>query len=218
MLRDKVRTTTTLSINEIYPTIQGEGFLAGSPCLMVRFQGCNLRCPWCDQPTALVFKNPNTELSTLLEEIRSYPHKHIVLTGGEPLAQLNLHLLVYELVQDGYFVQIETNGTLWNENLKAVEDRIHITCSPKEVANWYVHPSVLKNAKELKFVVDESFSSHVLKRSEFLPFLEKGLVVLQPEGNKEKFLQKALKIQTDLLKEGYTLRVIPQLHKLIGLK
>jgi 7-carboxy-7-deazaguanine synthase len=218
MLRDKVRTSTALSINEIYPTIQGEGLLVGSPCLMVRFQGCNIRCPWCDQPSALVFKRPNTDIYAILEEIRSYPYKHLVLTGGEPLAQPNLHLLVCGLIQEGYFVQIETNGTLWNENLQVVEDRIHITCSPKWTANWYVHPFVLKNAKELKFVVDDNFSSHILKRSEFLPFLEKGLVVLQPEGNKEKFLQKALKIQKDLLKEGYTLRVIPQLHKLIGLK
>ncbi|MCS7285428.1 MAG: 7-carboxy-7-deazaguanine synthase, partial [Hydrogenobacter thermophilus] len=72
--------------------------------------------------------------------------------------------------------------------------------------------------KELKFVVDHELSYTVIKRREFMPFLEEGLVVLQPEGNKTKFLQKALELQNLLLREGYTVRVVPQMHKLIGLK
>ncbi|MEZ0360705.1 MAG: 7-carboxy-7-deazaguanine synthase QueE [Hydrogenobacter sp.] len=218
MLRDKVRTGTALIINEIYPSVQGEGLLIGTPCILVRFQGCNLRCPWCDQPSALSFKKPNANIDDILEEIAKYPQRHVVLTGGEPFAQPSLHLLIYELLSRGYSVQIETNGTLWNEKLKDVATLLHITCSPKAVVNWYVHPSILQSAKELKFVVDDELSIHALKRKDFLPFLERKLIVLQPESNKVKFLLKALEIQEHLLKEGYTVRVIPQTHKLIGLR
>ncbi|ADO45649.1 Radical SAM domain protein [Hydrogenobacter thermophilus TK-6] len=218
MLRSEVRTSTALSINEIYPSVQGEGLLIGKPCLFVRFQGCNLRCPWCDEPSALSFKRANTDLKELLQELQKYPQKHVVLTGGEPFAEPNLHLLVQELLCRGYSVQIETNGTLWNENLREVVSQVHITCSPKGVADWYVHPAVLSSAKELKFVVDHELCYNVIKRREFMPFLEEGLVVLQPEGNKTKFLQKALELQNLLLREGYTVRVVPQMHKLIGLK
>ena len=216
MLRDKTRTTTTYSVSEIYPSIQGEGLLVGTPSLFIRFHGCNLRCPWCDQPESLTFKKPNMDLESLLERVSLYHQRHVVLTGGEPMAQPDLHLLIEELIKRSYTVQIETNGTLWNEKLKDLD--IHITCSPKASAKYYVHPEVLRRAKELKFVVDDELSLNVLKREEFLPFLEKGVAILQPEGNKKHYLEKALRLQEELLREGYTVRVIPQIHKLIGLK
>ncbi|MFN3264449.1 MAG: 7-carboxy-7-deazaguanine synthase, partial [Aquificaceae bacterium] len=69
---------------------------------------------------------------------------------------------------------------------------------------------------ELKFVVDQELNSGVILQ--FREFLQKGVVVLQPEGNKEAFLQKALDIQLSLMGMGYQVRVVPQVHKLLGLK
>lgn len=217
MLRNKTGRSTTLNINDVYTSVQGEGILVGTPCIFVRFQGCNLRCPWCDEPSSLSFTNRERHLKDIMDEIEAYPHRHVVLTGGEPFAQHNLHKIVSELLNRGYSVQIETNGTLWNKYLESMAHDIHITCSPKWTAGFYVHPKILLHLKELKFVVDDVFSASVLKER-FISFLEKGCVVLQPEGNKPEFLYKALSIQEALLKDGYKVRVIPQVHKVIGLK
>ncbi len=216
MLRSEVRKTTRLSINEVYPSVQGEGLLVGTPSVFIRFQGCNIRCPWCDQPTALNFGEENYTLKELLKELSGYPHRHVVITGGEPLAHPSLTPLARALHQRGYSVQIETNGTLWQEGLEGLG--LHITCSPKWSARWFVHPEVLKRAKELKFVVDEVLTEDVVLKPEFRRHLQEGKVVLQPQGNRKEFIEKALNIQKSLLKKGFSTRVIPQIHKIIGLK
>ncbi|MFN7065667.1 MAG: 7-carboxy-7-deazaguanine synthase QueE [Aquificaceae bacterium] len=215
MLRSQVR-STSISLQEIYPTIQGEGLLVGTPSLFIRIQGCNLRCPWCDQPSALSFKEPSTRLEELLKLVESYSHRHVVITGGEPFTENALPELVKGLLRVGKRVQIETNGTLWQEDLEEVIEHIHITCSPKAVANWYVHPKVEEYAKELKFVVDEELEPANLLA--FEDFLQRKYVILQPESNKPEFLKKALELQTKLLELGYEVRVLPQVHKLLGLK
>ncbi|RMH08799.1 MAG: 7-carboxy-7-deazaguanine synthase QueE [Aquificota bacterium] len=218
MLRDKAVRTATISLNEVYTSIQGEGLLVGTPCIFVRLQGCNLRCPWCDQPSALSFSQKGVEIGKVIDLVESFPHRHVVITGGEPFAHRNLHILVRELLSLGRSVQIETNGTLWQEEIDELASLLHITCSPKGEVNWYAHPKILEHAKELKFVVDEKLSPRVLLRGEFSKFLEKGLVVLQPEGNKKEFFTKALAIQEELLRLGLSVRVIPQVHKFLGLR
>jgi len=215
MLRSEVR-KASISINEVYPSIQGEGLLVGLPSLFIRIQGCNLRCPWCDQPSALPFKSPSTSLEDLINLVETYPHKHVIITGGEPLTESSLPELVKELLKIGKSVQIETNGTLWQEELEDVAENIHITCSPKAVANWYVHQKIRKYAKELKFVVDEYLNLDVLLA--FEDFLKRSCVVLQPESNKSEFLEKALDLQNKLLSLVYEVRVLPQVHKLLGLR
>lgn len=217
MLRDQVRTANALSVNEIYETIQGEGLLVGTPSLFIRLQGCNLRCPWCDQPEALDKKEEFTKLDDILERAERSTFRHAVITGGEPLLQPEIHLLVKGLIERGFSVQIETNGTLWNEGLEEVADRIHITCSPKAAARFFVHPKILECAKELKFVVDEEFDTRVLLKNEFLPFLRKGLVVLQPESNRRDMFEKALSIVEEIAQKGFSIRIVPQIHKFLGI-
>ncbi|RUM32082.1 MAG: 7-carboxy-7-deazaguanine synthase [Aquifex sp.] len=219
MLRDKVRKTNTLiALNEVYESIQGEGLLVGLPSIFIRLQGCNLRCPWCDQPEALTFSVKSTKLSVLIEEIKKFTAKHVVITGGEPFAHKELPYIVEALLSEGYSIQIETNGTLWVEGMEKFAKEIHITCSPKGVAKFFVHPQILNYARELKFVVDEELSKEILKRKEFERFLKEGKVVLQPESNRKEMMKKALKIQKELAKEGFTVRVIPQVHKCFDLK
>ncbi|MFN7066151.1 MAG: radical SAM protein, partial [Aquificaceae bacterium] len=166
---------------------------------------CNLRCPWCDQPKALPFKKPSMSLEELLSLVQTYPHKHIVITGGEPFTEKHLSDLVKELIKLDKRVQIETNGTLWQEGLEEIAQHIHITCCPKADASWYIDPKIRRYAQELKFVVDEKLKLDVLLS--FTDFLKKGCVVLQPESNKPHFLNKALEIQLKLLNLGYQVRV-----------
>ena len=66
-------------INEIFYSLQGEGYHAGTPAVFVRFSGCNLRCPFCDTQHE-TFSLMSDE--DILNEIVRYPATMVVLTGG----------------------------------------------------------------------------------------------------------------------------------------
>lgn len=113
-------------INEIFYSLQGEGFYTGVPAVFVRFSGCNLRCSFCDTDFSSY-----TEMSEeqIVEEVLKYPTTHVVLTGGEPMLQITEKLLNL-LAANKRKVQIETNGTL-----PLPEGPIAwVTCSPKHAA------------------------------------------------------------------------------------
>jgi len=208
-----------LSVCEIYPTIQGEGFLIGSPITLIRFQGCNIYCSWCDTKYAIPFKEEvKISLEEFLEKVEKIGRKHLLLTGGEPFAHPYLGEVVQILISKGYFVQIETNGTLWQETFEKLPRKgFYISLSPKGSVNYRTEPRILEYTDELKLVVDNQLTLDVILREEFLPLVEGGKLILQPEGNKEKFVQKSLRLIDELLKRGYSARLIPQMHKLINL-
>lgn len=218
MLSDKASGTLTLNINEIYESLQGEGLLLGTPSVFVRLQGCNLRCPWCDQPESLGEGGYKKSIEDVLIAVRSFTAGHVVITGGEPFLSPSLPHLVYSLLEEGFSVQIETNGTMWNQLLEPLATRIHITCSPKGVAHYYVNPKLLTFAKEIKFVVDESLTEGIILREEFSKHLSEQRVVLQPESNRKDMFQKAVNIQGILLSKGFIVKVIPQVHKFLGIR
>lgn len=124
-------------INEIFYSIQGEGYHSGTPAIFIRFAGCNLKCSFCDTK-----HDKFTEMSDneIIDIVKSYPARMVVLTGGEPAMQVDM-LFVLALQDAGKYVCIETNGTL------PVPDEIDwITCSPK--ANYPLRV----NFDELKIV------------------------------------------------------------------
>ncbi len=218
MLRDKVRTAGAVRVNEIYPSIQGEGLLTGTPSVFLRLQGCNLRCSWCDQPDALERTENSNEIEGVIEQVKSFGIGHVVITGGEPFFEPNLDLLVEKLLLENFSVQIETNGTLWNPGMEPLAREVYITLSPKSVVNFFFQDPFLKFADELKLVVDEEMKLEDILRSNFLLFLKKGRVVLQPESNRRDMFHKALELSHHLSRRGFPVRVLPQLHKLLGLK
>jgi len=126
-------------INEIFYSLQGEGFWVGIPMVFVRFSGCNLKCSYCDTKHEKVnFQFTAEELIKYLEDNFS-ECKRICLTGGEPMLQVSQNL-VNKLYENGYCIHIETNGTI---------DKILNLCwktiSPKE--NWK-----LRRGDELKII------------------------------------------------------------------
>ena len=66
-----------MKINEIFYSVQGEGFHAGTPAVFIRFSGCNLKCPFCDTNH---FTGNEMSVSDIIEEITKYPARLIIIT------------------------------------------------------------------------------------------------------------------------------------------
>ena len=131
-------------VNEIFYSLQGEGFWTGTPMVFVRFSGCNLRCPFCDTDHR---EGRPMRVEEIVQAVRAAGScKRVCLTGGEPLLQLDREL-VDALHQAGYTLHLETNGT------RPVPEGVDwVTLSPKEdfVSGGKV---VVEKADELKLVL-----------------------------------------------------------------
>lgn len=101
----------TLMISEIFRSLQGESTFAGLPCVFVRLSGCNLRCSYCDTRYALGSGNPMS-LDEIVAKVDSMPCEIVEITGGEPLCQKATPALARLLLDRGYTVLVETNGSL----------------------------------------------------------------------------------------------------------
>lgn len=137
-------------VNEIFYSIQGEGFYSGTPMVFVRFSGCNLNCWWCDTNHA-----PYTEM-TLVEiktRVTQYPDVPVCFTGGEPLLQLDQAIL-----HTFKKIHIETNGTIFKKFL--CDSNSWITVSPKNEKSIKIPFGV---ANEIKVVYPSKISDKTLK-------------------------------------------------------
>ena len=112
-------------INEIFYSLQGEGFHTGTPAVFVRFSGCNLKCSFCDTHHEDGRMMSDDEI---IAEVCKYPCRMVILTGGEPGLWIDGKLTA-ALHAAGKYVAIETNGTCI-----LPEDIDWVTCSPKEGA------------------------------------------------------------------------------------
>lgn len=131
-------------VNEIFYSLQGEGFFTGTPSLFIRFSGCNLQCNFCDTTHQSGTKMTEEEIAA---EAARCPATHVVITGGEPSLQLT-ETLVEHLHALGKFVAVETNGT---HPLPANVD--WVTLSPKfPFVQSEKAQVVLKRCNELKMV------------------------------------------------------------------
>lgn len=100
-------------ISEIFHSLQGEGELLGVPSAFVRTSGCNLRCNWCDTPFASW--NPegeNLSVSAIVERVKAFPARHVVITGGEPMIAPEIRELAAALKALGLHITIETAATV----------------------------------------------------------------------------------------------------------
>ena len=133
-----------MRINEIFYSLQGEGYYTGKAAVFVRLSGCNLRCPFCDTQHEMYQEYTNEQILT---EIASYPTRHLIFTGGEPGLQLTEATITF-FKDHGYYVQVETNGTY-----KLPVGIDWVTCSPK--FEFCRHAELhLQHINELKVVYD----------------------------------------------------------------
>jgi 7-carboxy-7-deazaguanine synthase len=101
-----------MMIAELFRSIQGEGKNQGYPCTFLRLSGCNLRCSWCDTPHAQS-GGIHMEAQEIIREIETLNGRRLCITGGEPLLQGGQLLpLLRHLKEQGFLIEIETNGTI----------------------------------------------------------------------------------------------------------
>jgi len=101
-------------ISEIFYSIQGEGRLVGMPSVFIRTSGCNLRCAWCDTPyTSWRPEGKPWSLSKILRKVATYPARHVVITGGEPLLTPEVVELSAAVKQAGLHLTIESAATVF---------------------------------------------------------------------------------------------------------
>ena len=144
-----------LNINEIFYSLQGEAREVGLPTVFVRLTGCPLRCTYCDTEYAFKGNNPLT-IDEILTEVKKYNTRYVCVTGGEPLAQINCHVLLDALIKDDYKVSLETSGSIdiadVNPDVSIVMD-VKTPSSGESKQNKYDNIDKLKTKDQLKFVI-----------------------------------------------------------------
>jgi 7-carboxy-7-deazaguanine synthase len=146
-----------MKINEIFTSIQGETSFAGLPFTFVRLTGCNLRCSYCDTRYAYEEGSEYT-LDEVVTEVRKRAIQRVVITGGEPLLQEETGMLCSRLLDAGFTVLLETNGSIL---IKDVDPRVHrildIKCpgSGMDTCMNFKNIDYLSERDEVKFVITD---------------------------------------------------------------
>ncbi|MFH0877068.1 MAG: 7-carboxy-7-deazaguanine synthase QueE, partial [Candidatus Omnitrophota bacterium] len=197
----------------------------------VRFFGCNLSCGFCDTPLA-TFKEYT--VAALREEIAEFSgYQALSLTGGEPLLQADfLKGFLEELRGMNAKIYLETNGTLPVE-LGKILDLVDVIAVDFKLPSfggqdcWQEHEEFLKRAKGkdvfVKIPVAKSATSAEIKKAaDILSRIGANIpVVLQPNWFEldSALLEKIESFKKDLNLYGLTdVRILPQMHKLVGIK
>jgi 7-carboxy-7-deazaguanine synthase len=144
-----------LKLTEIFRSLQGEADTVGIPTVFIRLTGCPLRCGYCD--TAYAFHGGEWwSLERILDRVRELEVTHVCVTGGEPLAQPSVHVLLSALCDAGYRVSLETSGAI---SFTAVDARVvkvvdvKTPGSGEEVRNLYAELDALSAKDQVKFVI-----------------------------------------------------------------
>lgn len=217
-------------IAEVFKSIQGEGLYQGVDQIFVRFFGCNLGCSFCD--TKLDSYEGKT-VPELLDEIDTFRDYHSVsITGGEPLLQIDfLKDLLKFVKKREQKVYLETNGTL-PENLGKVIAYADIIAMDFKLPSstglepfWDKHQEFLGIAKGKKIFIKAIIGTttiveDIYKMIEIIKGVaKKTTLVLQPQNPFEIMVKAKLKGFKQLCQdEGLEVKIIPQIHKRLGLK
>jgi len=145
----------TLSVTEIFYSLQGESRTVGIPTVFIRLAGCPLRCSYCDTQFAY---EPGKELAiaAILESVAQFQSSYVTLTGGEPLAQDESLTLLKSLCDAGYNTSLETGGML---DISKVDSRVVKVLDLKTPdsgeceSNRYDNIAYLQPHDQVKFVI-----------------------------------------------------------------
>lgn len=146
---------SALRITEIFLSLQSEANTVGRPTVFVRLTGCPLRCQYFN--SEYVFSGGEIiALDDILAQVKAYAVSNVTVAGGDPLAQLRSIELVQRLVDDGYFVSLETSGALSVEHVQlAVSKALDMKTSGLNEAhrNPWENLQYLTPRDQIKFVL-----------------------------------------------------------------
>lgn len=135
-----------LRIHEIFHSLQGESSRVGLPTVFVRLTGCPMRCVYCD--TAYAFHGGGSmEIDTIMEKVAEYGAHYVTVTGGEPLAQRDCHVLLTRLCDAGYSVSLETGGAM---DIAKVDPRVSVILDIKTPGSGELEKNLWGNLEHLK--------------------------------------------------------------------
>ena len=152
---DAARKRPSLTVNEIYESIQGESTWAGWRCVFVRTAFCDLRCTYCDTTYAF-YKGEKRTVDDVREAVLAYDCPLVEITGGEPLLQKNVLPLMVSLCDLGKTVLIETSGA---HDISGIDPRVHRIMDLKTPGSGECARNLLSNIAhltprdEVKFVI-----------------------------------------------------------------
>ena len=208
-------TEESLRISELFYSLQGEARDSGLPTVFVRLTGCPLRCTYCDSEYAF-YGGERMTLADILQKVRSYPARHVCVTGGEPLAQPNCLPLLTALCDAGYRVSLETSGAM---PVDAVDARVSRVVDLKTPASGEQSRNRLENIPllgpddQVKFVIcdrgDYDWARFTLDQYRLAERV--GEVLFSPSYEQLNPRQLAEWI----LEDGLPVRMQIQLHKLL---
>lgn len=203
---------SSLRITEIFYSLQGESNTVGLPTVFVRLTGCPLRCSYCDTAYAFV-GGEKLSLSEIISQVNQYKAKYVTITGGEPLAQSASHELMTNLLENGYYVSLETSGAL---DISSVDQRIikvmdlKTPSSEEADKNLYQNIEHLNKNDQVKFVIanstDFEWSKNMIEKYDLSQQCE---ILFSPVMGKMNPTELAEKIIQDNLPVRFQI----QLHK-----
>jgi len=203
-----------VKVCEIFKSIQGESRYAGLPCTFIRITGCNLRCSYCDTQYAF-YEGGELSEDEIIKEVKGAGVNLVEITGGEPLLQEEVYHLIERLLNEGYTVLIETNGSM---SIKEIDKKAIIILDIKTPGSGMSEEMDLSNIEhikstdEIKFVIanraDYEWSKEIINKYSLKDkchlLLSPAFGILPPED-----------LARWMLEDGLNARLNPQLHKYI---
>lgn len=212
----------TYQVVETFVSINGEGTRAGELAVFIRMKGCNLKCTYCD--TMWANEADAKAVPMTEEEIYQYVKKtgvrNVTITGGEPLRQNNMQVLLARLLKDEELrVEIETNGSIDLTEFSKLEPRPSFTMDYKlgasgmEEKMCHSNFSLLNTKDTVKFVVgsrqDLERAAQIIEKYQLQRrvsiYLSPVFGAIEPEEMVQFLIEKKLN----------DVRIQLQLHKII---
>jgi 7-carboxy-7-deazaguanine synthase len=212
---------TTLAISEIVSSLQGEGQYTGYPTTFVRLYKCNIFCKFCDAKYALKGKKKRMSVETILEYIFKMGNEYVCITGGEPLLQDAVFCLIYDLVDRGYHVSIETNGTIPIDESTYHRSYIYdmdIKCPSSGYSDKNIYNNLLNLQcdDEVKFVITD-YNDYIFAKEILAKYPTVAQKIFSPVFDKDNHSNADQLAQWILEDKIPGVKLGVQIHKLIGI-
>ena len=216
-----------INLNETQVSIHGEHPFIGAACTIIRLQGCNLNCNYCDTKQAIPLSGGKPEsASNLREFILDQNLKDVLLTGGEPLLQSEQLADLIQTLPIHLRISIETNGTIPIDKFFLQHPSVYTIMDYKTIQLNEHHREITdqnllalsRHKGAVKFVLNKPFdevkSQKILNTIRFLRGFESLYLIVSFTDKlfAQSWLPHVIEVSKDAKAE---LRVQMQLHKIL---